>query len=469
MAQEIRVRFAPSPTGFLHIGGLRTALFNWFFARRYGGTCILRIEDTDRERSTEDSIQEILEGFRWLGLDWDELYRQTERQEIYGRYADRLLDEQKVYRCYCTPEELQEMRKRAEAEKRPPRYDGRCRDRKEPLDLPFALRIKAPREGSTVIKDLLRGPVTFDNSQLDDLIIQRSDKTPTYNFAVVVDDGEMRVTHVIRGDDHLANTPRQAMIYKALGWEPPEFAHVSMILGTDKKRLSKRHGATSVQEYRHLGFLPEALLNYLIRLGWSHGDQEIFSPAELQKLFGLDGVGTSPAIFDPGKLVWVNAQHMNRLSPQTLIPLLTPFVAEEGLKIPEEDEDHLTQVIACLLERSRTLKELAHSIRYFYRSDFGYEEKGAKKFLTAETRPRLQKLRQKLLALTEFSPEAVHAVFAEIVQEEGIKLVSVAQPARLAATGGTVSPPITEVLSLLGREETLNRLDRAISHIESEG
>ncbi|MDP6085708.1 MAG: glutamate--tRNA ligase [Nitrospinota bacterium] len=467
MSTEIRVRFAPSPTGFLHIGGVRTALFNWFFARRHGGTFILRIEDTDRERSTEESIGQILDGLGWLGVDWDEgPHRQSERQAIYTKNAERLLAGGKAYRCYCTPEELEEMRERARAEKRPPRYDRRCRRRTDEPDLPHVLRFAAPEEGQTVIRDLLRGDVTFDNAQLDDMIIVRSDGTPTYNFVVVVDDVDMRISHVIRGDDHLANTPRQAMIYKGLGWSLPEFAHVPLILGPDKKRLSKRHGATSVQEYRSDGFLPEALINYLVRLGWSHGDQEIFSREDVIRIFDLGPIGTSSAIFDPDKLLWVNSQHMNQMDPAGLAPLLKPYLEEADVAFPGDPagDARLHQIIHSLQERCRTLKELARSVRYFYRSDFKYDEKAARKFLTAESGERLGRLRSRLAELPDFEEEAIHGVFQGIVEAEGVKLVAVAQPARVAATGGTVSPPITEVLALLGKDETLARLDRAVAH-----
>ena len=472
MSQEIRVRFAPSPTGHLHIGGVRTALFNWFFARHHGGTYILRIEDTDRERSTEESIQQILDGLTWLGIDWDEgPHRQSERQEIYAKTARRLLAEGKAYRCFCTPEELEAMREKARAEGRPPRYDRRCRNRSDDPDLPHVLRFAAPEKGQTVIHDLLRGDVIFENAQLDDMIILRSDGTPTYNFVVVVDDVDMRISHVIRGDDHLANTPRQAMIYHGIGWELPQFAHVSLILGPDKKRLSKRHGATSVQEYQREGYLPEAMNNYLVRLGWSHGDREIFTREEIVELFDLAPIGTSSAIFDPDKLLWVNSQHMNRMAPAEIIPLLKPFLAEEGVEAEEnaESQSRLERIIRSLQERSRTLRELARSTRYFYRSDFEYDENAARKFLKGETGERLKKLRSRLEGLEDFSAEGINDIFQGIVQEEGIKLLAVAQPARVAATGGTVSPPITEVLALLGKEETLFRLDRGIAHAMDAG
>ncbi len=472
MSQEIRVRFAPSPTGHLHIGGVRTALFNWFFARHHGGAYILRIEDTDRERSTEESIQQILDGLTWLGIDWDEgPHRQSERQDIYTETARRLLAEGKVYRCFCTPDELEAMREKARAEGRPPRYDRRCRNRSDEPDLPYVLRFAAPEEGRTVIHDLLRGDVTFENAQLDDMIILRSDGTPTYNFVVVVDDVDMRISHVIRGDDHLANTPRQAMIYHGLGWELPRFAHVSLILGPDKKRLSKRHGATSIQEYQREGYLPEAMNNCLVRLGWSHGDQEIFTREEIVGLFDLAPIGTSSAIFDVDKLRWVNSQHMNRMAPAEIMPLLKPFLAEEGVETAEnaESQSRLERIIRSLQERSRTLRELARSTRYFYRSDFEYDEKAARKFLKGETGERLKKLRSRLEGLQDFSEESINDIFQGIVQEEGIKLLAVAQPARVAATGGTVSPPITEVLVLLGKEETLARLDRGIAHAMDAG
>lgn len=473
MNNEIRVRFAPSPTGHLHIGGARTALFNWFFARHHKGALILRIEDTDRERSTKESIQQILDGLSWLGIDWDEgPYYQSARQAIHEKAAKELLTEGKAYRCYCTPEELEEMRAKARIEKRPPRYDRKCRYRVDEPDLPFVLRFAAPEKGQTIIHDLLRGDVVFENAQLDDMIILRSNGTPTYNFVVVVDDAEMKISHVIRGDDHLANTPRQAMIYHGLGQELPQFAHVPLILGTDKKRMSKRHGATSVQAYQHEGFLSEAMNNYLVRLGWSHGDQEIFTRKEVVKLFDLGPIGTSSAIFDVDKLLWLNSQHLNRMTPAEIIPHLNPFLVEEGVEVglDVESQDYLKRIIRSLQERSRTLLELAHSIRYFYRSDFEYDTKAASKFLSKESGARLEKLRSRLENIQDFSEESINNSFQDIVQEEGIKLLAVAQPARVAVTGGTVSPPITEVLAILGKIESLARLDRGIKYsLNTEG
>ena len=377
----VRTRFAPSPTGYLHIGGVRTALFSWLYARHHGGTFGLRIEDTDRERSTKESIQQILDGLTWLGIDWDEgPYYQSTRQSAHIESANKLLSEGNAYRCYCSPKELEEMREKARNEGRPPRYNRKCRNRTDEPDLPFVLRFAAPEEGQTVIHDLLRGDVVFDNAQLDDMIILRSDGTPTYNFVFVVDDIEMKISHVIRGDDHLANTPRQAMIYHGLEQTLPHFAHVPLILGTDKKRLSKRHGATSVQAYKHEGYLSEAMINYLVRLGWSHGDQEIFTRKEVIKLFDLGPIGTSSAIFDVDKLTWLNSQHLNKMTPAEIMPNLNPFLVGEGVHVDpdEKSQVRLHRIIKSLQERSRTLLELTRSIRYFYRSDFEYDPKAAR-------------------------------------------------------------------------------------------
>ncbi len=466
----VKVRFAPSPTGYLHLGGARTAIFNWLFARHHGGRFVLRIEDTDRSRSTEDSIREILEALTWLGLDWDEgPYRQTERMEIYRREVQKLLEEGKAYYCYCTPEELEERRKKALEEGRMPKYDGRCRDRKEPREgVKPVVRLKVNQEGETVIHDLIKGEVVYPNSQLDDFILMRSDGTPTYNFVVVVDDALMGITHVIRGDDHLNNTPKQIQLYQALGYKPPLFAHVPMILGPDKTRLSKRHGATSVLAYRDEGYLPEALFNFLVRLGWSHGDQEIFSKEELIRYFSLENVGKSPAVYNPDKLLWLNAHYIKTGDTRRLARLLIPFLAKEGL-INEGEEppiQWLCQVVETLKERAKTLKEMAQMATFYFRDPSEYDPKGDRKFLKPSILPYFEALVQELENLEDFSEEEVEGAFNRVMEKFNIKLKHLAQPCRVALTGKTVSPGIFEVISVLGKEKTVSRLKRAIEHIK---
>lgn len=468
----VRVRFAPSPTGYLHIGGARTALFNYLFARHNKGKFILRIEDTDRSRSTEEYIEAIIEGMKWLKLDWDEgPYRQTDRFDIYRSYVERLLTEGKAYRCYCTPEELEERRQKALSEGRSPKYDGRCKDIKEPIpNKPFAVRFMMPQEGQVVIKDMIKGEVVFENSQLDDLIIMRSDGTPTYNFVVVVDDVEMGITHVIRGDDHLNNTPKQIHIYRALGYEMPEFAHLPMILGADKTRLSKRHGATSVLAYRDMGYLPDALVNYLVRLGWSYGDQEIFTRQELIDYFTFENVGKSSAIFNPEKLLWLNAQYIMRTDESELAGLVMPFLIREGIIADgtEIDIQWLSRAIRTLKERAKTLVELSKMLRYYIVEEVEYEEKARQKFLNPSTLDYLVLIRNSLNALTEFTAHEIEKVFREFIEKHNIKLGQIAQPVRVAMTGGAESPGIFEVLEVMGKERAIRRLDRAIKHI-SEG
>jgi glutamyl-tRNA synthetase len=466
----VRVRFAPSPTGYLHIGGARTALFNWLFARHEGGTFILRIEDTDRSRSTEEYIEAIIEGMKWLGLDWDEgPYRQTERFGIYMRCVDQLLQEGRAYHCYCAPEELEQRRQDALAQGRTPKYDGRCRDLKDavPGRVP-AVRFNMPQEGRTLVKDLIRGDVVFDNSQLDDLIIMRSDGTPTYNFVVVVDDVDMRITHVIRGDDHLNNTPKQVHIYKALNYESPAFAHLPMILGSDKSRLSKRHGATSVLAYRDMGYLPDALMNYLVRLGWSYGDQEVFTREELVSHFSFGNVGKSSAVYNPEKLLWLNSRYMMQAGPAELAALVIPFLIKEGIlkEGSELDMQWLSKAVVTLQERAKTLEELARSLRYYIVEEIEYGEKAKAKFLTGESLPCLRELKDGLASLSDFSAKEIEKVFRAITEKHGIKLGALAQPARVAVTGGTESPGIFEVLEIVGKEKTLRRLERAILVID---
>ena len=459
----VRTRFAPSPTGHLHIGGARTALFNYLFARHQGGVLVLRIEDTDRERSTAESIQAILDSLHWLDLAWDEgPFYQSERSELYREHAERLLADGNAYRCYCTPAEVEEMRKIALVQGRKPIYDRRCRTRAEhPGDRPFVLRFKAPLVGETVVNDLVKGSVLFQNAEIDDLILVRSDGTPTYNFCAVVDDALMRITHIIRGEDHLANTPRQIQIYLALGYTPPAFAHVPLILGLDRTRLSKRHGATSVTAYRDAGYLPEALNNYLVRLGWSHGDQEIFTRAELIEKFSLEQVGSAAGIFNPEKLDWVNFQHLKQLPAAQLAQVVKPYIAARDWSIPGDDR-WLEKMVATLQERAKTLVELVELARFYLRDDIELDPKAVAKHLAKANPEALAELRQALAALPEWTVAGIQAAFEQVLGHHQLALGKVAQPVRVALTGGTVSPGIFEVADVLGRERVLARLDRAL-------
>ncbi|MBM4140711.1 MAG: glutamate--tRNA ligase [Nitrospira sp.] len=474
--EQVRVRFAPSPTGQLHIGGARTALYNWLYARHHKGTFILRIEDTDRTRSTEEYINAIIEGMKWLGLDWDEgPYRQTDRFDVYKSYADKLFAEGKAYYCYCSPEKLEQRRQEALAQGKPLKYDGRCRNRESVQEFKdsriqgknAAIRFKMPQEGETVVHDLIRGRIVFENVQLDDLIIIRSDGTPTYNFTVVVDDVDMNITHVIRGDDHLNNTPKQIHIYAALGYEIPLFAHLPMILGADKTRLSKRHGATSVTAYKEMGFLPDALVNYLVRLGWSHGDQEVFTRDELIQYFSFENIGKSAAVFNPEKLLWLNSHYIIKSASEKLAELVIPFLIKQG--IIEEgqslNKEWLSKAITSLKERSKTLIELAHLLRYYIAEDVEYNEKAKSKFLNEKSRDLLIELKDKLTDIREFSVEEIEKVFRTIIEKHNVKLGNLAQPVRVALTGGTESPGIFEVLEIVGKEKTLKRLEKAIETI----
>jgi glutamyl-tRNA synthetase len=466
VSDSVRVRFAPSPTGHLHIGGARTALFNWLFTRHHGGTFILRIEDTDTSRSTDEYIEAIIEGMGWLGLDWDEgPFRQTGRFDIYRNYVDRLLAEGKAYRCYCTAEELEKRRELALAEGKTPKYDGRCRNLAEPpAGKPSAIRFMMPQGGTTVLDDMIKGRIEFENSLLDDMIILRSDGTPTYNFVVVVDDIDMKITHVIRGDDHVNNTPKQLHIYLAFGWEPPKFGHLPMILGADKSRLSKRHGATSVMAYRDMGYLPEALVNYLVRLGWSHGDQEVFTSEELIKYFSFENVGSSAAVFNPEKLIWLNSQYMINTPSEKLAQLVIPFLEKAGLitdgNMP--DMQWLAKTVFTLRERAHTLVELAHSMTYYLADEIEIDPKAKEKFMKPEGLKLLADLRDALSELADFSAQEIEKTFAAIIQKAGTKLGNLAQPARVAITGGTASPGIFEVFEIVGKEKVLKRLDKAI-------
>ncbi|MEW5745086.1 MAG: glutamate--tRNA ligase [Nitrospirota bacterium] len=467
MGRSVRVRFAPSPTGHLHIGGARTALFNWLFARHHQGTFILRIEDTDTTRSTEEYIGAIIEGMTWLKLDWDEgPFRQTARFDLYRSYVERLLGEHKAYYCYCTPEELEQRRQEALAQGRTPKYDGRCRLLTEPMPgRAAAVRFKMPQEGQTAVKDLIKGTIEFDNSVLEDMIVLRSDGTPTYNFVVVVDDIDMKITHVIRGDDHVNNTPKQIHIYKAFGWEVPEFAHLPMILGSDKARLSKRHGATSVMAYKDMGYLPDALVNYLVRLGWSYGDQEVFTLEELVRYFSLESVGSSAAVFNPEKLLWLNSQYINNADAGELAELVVPFLVQEGVVTAggELDRAWLARAVASLKERSRTLVELAGQMRYYLLDYVDIDPKAREKFLKPEALSLLAELSRMLSDLTDFTAPEVEKVFLALAEKHGVKLGAIAQPVRVALTGGTASPGIFEVIEIVGKDKVLKRLSRAAS------
>jgi glutamyl-tRNA synthetase len=461
MASGVRVRFAPSPTGHLHVGGARTALFNWLFARHHGGVYILRIEDTDRSRSTDDNIASILDALRWLELDWDEGppaagYRQTERFELYREHAARLVAGGRAYFCDCPPELLDQQRKAAEARKETFRYNGRCRDRKL---VAGALRLRIPDTGATVVDDLIHGPVTFEHAQLDDWILVRTDGTPTYNFCVVVDDVTMAITHVIRGNDHLSNTPKQVLAYEALGYRVPAFAHVSMILGADRARLSKRHGATSVQAYREQGILPEAMVNYLARLGWSSGDQEIFSRAELVERFDIKDVSSAGAVFDQTKLEWLSQEHIKRADGARLAAQVRPFIESAGLTAPPPAR--LQPMLDTLRERAKTLRELVDVGRFYFERPATYEDKARARLFTTAGVERLEVLAGRLAAVQPFTAPVIEALYREVAEALGLKLVDLAQLTRLAVTGRTASPPLFDVLALLGRDEALARLRAA--------
>ena len=463
---DVRVRFAPSPTGYLHIGGVRTALFNWLFARHSGGTFILRIEDTDRERSTDEAIQVILEGMKWTGLDWDEgPIRQTDRLELYREKAMDLFHRKLAYWCVCTPEELETRRKEAQARGESIKYDGRCRSRgiAEP-DQPAALRFIAPQEGQTVIHDLIKGDIVFDNNVLDDLIILRSNGYATYNFSVVVDDGLMGISHVIRGDDHVNNTPRQVPLFEALGFSVPQFAHLPMILGSDKTRLSKRHGATSVLAYQEMGYLPEALVNYLVRLGWSHGDQEIFSIQEMVEHFDFKHVQSSAAVFNPEKLKWVNAQYIRTSQPKRVAEALTPFLQKAGY-----DEAAIARIpggiealVPPLRERSETLLDFVDGAAPYLVESITMDEAAATKHLTEAIVPSLKEFAGLVEVEQDFSKETLEKLLNGLIERQGLKMGKIAQPLRVALTGRTVSPGIYEVMALLGKDRTILRIRAAV-------
>ena len=471
MINTIRVRFAPSPTGYLHIGGVRTALFNWLFARHHKGKFVLRIEDTDGARSTDESIEEILESMKWLGLDFDEgPFRQTERQPIYKEKIEQLIKTNKAYPCFCTTEELEQKRKEAQAKGLKPKYDGTCRDRSDkPEGVSFVVRFKVPLNGSVTVKDTLRGNIVFQNEELDDFIIQRSDGTPTYNFVVVVDDGDMRITQVIRGDDHLSNTPKQVLLCEGLGLPCPEFAHISMILGPDKTRLSKRHGATSVLAYRDMGYLPDAVINYLARLGWSHGDQEIFTREEMIQHFSLKNITTSAAVFNPEKLEWLNQQYIQNAIPKELALQLEPFLVKEDVL----DEKHglsteeIAKPIPSLNQRAQTLIEMAQKSNFYFKKDLAFDEKARNKFLNKDIKPHLEKLIIAISNMKVLEHDHLENLLKKVAEEAELKLGKLAQPVRVALTGSTASPGIYDVIMLLGKTTTLKRLNEAVNYIKS--
>ena len=463
----IRTRFAPSPTGVLHIGSVRTALFCWLWSRHHNGTFVLRIEDTDRERSTPENVEAILDGMSWLGLDPDEgPFFQSHRFDRYAEVIDAWLASGKAYRCYCTKEELEAMREKQIAAGQKTRYDSRCRNRQEPREgVPPVVRFRNPLHGEVVVDDLVRGRVVFSNAELDDLIIARSDGTPTYNFTVVVDDSDMEITHVIRGDDHLNNTPRQMNMLDALGSSRPAYAHLPMILGADGAKLSKRHGAVDVREYREHGYLPDALLNYLVRLGWSHGDQELFSIDEMIRLFDIADVNASASAFNPEKLLWLNQQHIIAMPAERLGQMLVPYLIKAGID-PAAGPDP-ARVAEGFRERAHTLLQMAESCRYCYQDFEEIEAASLKKHLRPVILQPFMDVTARLRALEAWSEDGISRVIEACAAEHGINMGKLGQPLRVAVTGGSVSPPIDVTLTLVGRDRTLARLDKAIELIEA--
>ncbi len=487
MTEKVRVRFAPSPTGYLHIGGARTALFNYLFSRHEGGSFILRIEDTDRVRSSKEALGDILNSLRWLGLDWDEgpdkgggfgPYYQMERLEIYKNYADKLLEKGRAYFCYCSSEELAERKKEAFRKGSPPGYNGKCRKlspeeraEKERVVKEKVIRFKAPDEGVTEIQDLVRGKVEFENALLDDFVIMKSQGVPTFIFANVVDDHLMGITHIIRGDEHLSNTPRQILLYEALDFSLPSFGHLSMILGSDRKKLSKRTGAVSVDWYRQEGYLPQALVNYLTLLGWGTSEsQELFSSVEeIISKFSLKAVSKNPAIFDIQKLDWMNGQYIKRLGVEELTCLVKPYLQEKNLLRDDEDEERLKKIVVLEQERLKTLSQITKYADFFFLSEITYDEKAVKKVLRKEGVPRiLREYRNSLKDLEPFTVEAVESAARKIIADLKIKGGALIHPTRVALTGRTVGPGLFELMSLLGREAIIKRLDRVINMLRKE-
>ncbi|MDI6687912.1 MAG: glutamate--tRNA ligase [Desulfobacterales bacterium] len=463
---NIVTRFPPSPTGYLHVGGARTALFNWLYARHMNGRFVLRIEDTDIKRSTQASVDAIFEALEWLGIDWDEgPFFQTKRFDVYQTYVQKLLDSGNAYYCTCSQEKIDTMRKEAMAGGGKPKYDGTCRYKGLAKTANAVIRFKAPATGTTIVKDIIKGNVVFQNSEQDDFIICRSDGTPTYNFVVVVDDITMGINTVIRGDDHLNNTPRQIMLYNALESSLPAFGHVPMVLGKDRTRLSKRHGAMSVTAYRDMGYLPDALINYLVRLGWSYGDQEFFSRDELIEKFTLENIGKSPGIFDQEKLLALNADHIKAAPPEKLSTHLLPFLSERGCLA--EKGDFINSVIKTLNTRSKTLIDMAEGALFYFQEEVLYEEKAAKKFLTPASLEVLNQLIDQLKPLESFNENSLENAFKRVMETNGLKLGIIAQPVRVALTGKTVSPGIFEIIKALGKKRVISRLQNAVQLIKN--
>ena len=460
---KIVSRFAPSPTGYLHIGGARTALFSWLLARAAGGEFRLRIEDTDRERSTQEATDAIIDSMKWLGLDHDgEIVFQSERAARHNEIIDQLIATGHAYYCQCSKEDVDAMREKAMQEGRKPKYDGTCRDKGLTSGV---VRLKAPLDGATGFEDMVKGFIAVENAEMDDMILRRSDGTPTYNLAVVVDDHDMGVNHVLRGDDHVNNTPRQILIYKALGWDVPRFGHVPMILGPDKKKLSKRHGALSVMEYEKMGYLPEAVCNYLARLGWSHGDQELFTMDEMVQLFSTDNLGNSPSVFDLTKFEWVNGQYMQKADPARLADLLMDFLAREvgEEEAAKADKAALLRAVPLLQPRAKSLVDMLEQARPFLvDADYlAYDETAVHKFLTDETKPLLAEIAARIEADADFTEASLEELHRAFIEEKDIKFKVVAQPIRVAIVGKTQSPGLFETMLALGREQTLARLNRA--------
>ncbi len=463
---SVITRFPPSPTGYLHVGGARTALFNWLYARHTGGRFVLRFEDTDVERSTQQSVEAILDSMAWLGIDWDEgPYYQSERLPVYQEHLRQLLDTEQAYYCTCSPEDIEAMRQEAMARGGKPRYDGRCRERRRPASDDAVIRFKAPLAGTTVVDDKVKGPIAFQNNELDDFIICRSDGMPMYNLAVVVDDITMGINTIIRGDDHVNNTPKQILLYKALGSSLPVFAHVPMVLGSDRARLSKRHGAMSVTEYREMGYLPDAMLNYLVRLGWSHGDQEFFTRQDLIDKFSLENIGKSAGIFDPAKLLALNAEHVRATEARQLVTPLRPFLKTHDVAV--NDDQRLREIVETLQSRSKTLVEMAAGALFYFQSPVVYEEKAAAKFLKPTALEPLRHLTARLSELAAFEDDQIEGAFVQTMEATGLKLGKIAQPVRVALSGKTVSPGIFEIIRVLGREETLKRMDQALAFMQN--
>ena len=463
--KKVITRFPPSPTGYLHVGGARTAIFNWLYARHMGGKFVLRIEDTDIKRSTQASVDAIFEALQWLGIDWDEgPYFQTQRFEIYREYIQKLLDSGHAYYCTCTPEQIDAMRQAAMASGGKPRYDGTCREKGLEKTDNAVVRFKAPLSGTTVVEDVIKGDIVFQNDELDDFVICRSDGTPTYNFVVVVDDITMNINTVIRGDDHVMNTPKQILLYYALESPLPIFGHVPMVLGNDRSRLSKRHGAMSVTAYRDMGYLPDALLNYLVRLGWSHGDQEFFTREALIKAFDIEHIGRSAGIFDIEKLQAINADHIQACTPSDLVKPLRPFIKAHGIEI--EGGDYICSVIATLQPRCKTLADMAEAAMFYYLDEINYEETAARKFLKPATLEPLRLLVEQLASSAAYTEKNLEDAFKSVMEQTGLKLGKIAQPVRVALTGKTASPGIFEIIAILGPGRVIPRLEKAIGFIE---